>query len=234
MKKLILSICLAFTFTSCATVQGLLSEPSVWETVSALKEILNSSAFRAIDKLAKINNNGIESALPEEIRPVLATLRTLGLGDEIDKVSKAVGNASELALIESKGIVGDAIKEVKFDDAVAVVLGGQDAATVVMKNAMYGAVKKRYSNRLNVELDKTDANKFWPMAQSAYNIFAKKKVKGSLSDFIAERAVDAIFVAIGKEEAVIRQNPNELESAVVSKVFDYYKNNQRRTKRVSF
>ena len=31
-----------------------------------------------------------------------------------------------------------------------------------------------------------------------------------------------LVIAIGKEEAVIRQNPNELGSTVVDKVFDYY------------
>tara|TARA_B100000497_G_C7672775_1_gene406097 strand:- start:254 stop:928 length:675 start_codon:yes stop_codon:yes gene_type:complete len=210
------------TFTSCATIQGLLSEPTVWETVSALKEVLNTSVFRAIDKLAKLNQNGVESIIPEEIKPVLATLRTLGLGDEIDRVTKSIGDASEIALTESKGLVSDAIKEVKFEDAAAVVMGGPDAATLVMKNAMYEAVKKRYSDRLNVELEKTDVNKYWPMAQSAHNIFAKNKVEGSLSDFLAAKAVDGLFIAIGKEEAVIRKNPNELGSAVVDKVFDYY------------
>ena len=226
MKKIVFSLCLTFTLTSCATVQSLLSEPTTWETVSALKEVLNSSAFRAIEKLAKINQDGVESALPEEIKPVLATLRTLGLGSEIDKVTQSIGNASEIALEESKGIVADAVKELTFEDAAAVVMGGPEAATVVMKNAMYGSVKKRYSDRLNQELDKTDVNKYWPMAQSAYNIFAKEKVEGSLSDFLAERAVDGLFIAIGKEEAIIRENPNELGSAVVTKVFNYYRNKQ--------
>ena len=226
MKKIVLSLAIALSVTSCATVQGLLSEPTVWETVSALKEVLNSSAFRAIDKLAKLNRDGLENTLPEEIRPVLATLRTLGLGNEIDKVTESIGKASEVALIESKGIVSDAIKEIKFDDAAAVVMGGEDAATMVMKNAMYGSVKKRYSEKLNEELDKTDVNKYWPMAQSAYNIFAKNKVEGPLSDFIAERAVDALFIAIGKEEAKIRENPAQLGSAVVTKVFDHYRNKQ--------
>ena len=224
MKNIFIALVTLFMLSSCSTLQKLVTEPSVWETVSALKEVLNSSAFRTIDKLAKINNDGIESVLPEEIRPVLETLKTLGLGDEIDKATKAIGLASGVALNESKGIISDAIKEVKFEDAASIVLGGENAATLVMKNAMYGAVKKRYSDKLNVELEKSDANKYWPLAQSAYNIFSKNKVEGSLSDFLAERAVDALFIGMGKEEVVIRQDPNSLGSAVVSKVFDYYKN----------
>jgi|GEM_PF-3945148 len=35
------------------------------------------------------------------------------------------------------------------------------------------------------------------------------------------------FIGMGKEEAVIRQNPSALGSAVVTKVFDYYKNKKQ-------
>lgn len=226
MKRIIFPLLITFTLASCATVQQLLTEPTAWETVSALKKVLNSSAFKTIDKLAQVNESGVESLLPDDLKPVLATLKTLGLSDEIDQATKAISAASGVALVESKGIVQDAIKEVKFEDAASVVLGGENAATVLMKNAMYGAVKKRYSEKLDVELSKSEAPKYWPMAQSAYNIFAKKKINGSLSDFLAERAVDALFIGMGKEEAVIRQNPNALGDAVVSKVFDYYKNKQ--------
>ncbi len=48
-------------------------------------------------------------------------------------------------LSESEEIVGDAIRELNFTDAVAVVLGGE------------ATVKKRYSTRIGQELGKTEA-----------------------------------------------------------------------------
>ena len=209
--------------SSCSTLQNLAMAPSNIETINAVKEVLNGSAFKAIEGLAKASNGGLEAVLPEEVRPVLATLKTLGLGDEINKLDKKVGMVSEAAYIESKGLMSDAIKEVKFEDAASIVMGGENAATIALKNAMYGAVKKRYASRLDGELANIDETKHWDTAVSAYNLFAKNKIEGSLSDFIAERAVDAVFVAMGKEEAVIRKNPASLEKAVVTKVFDYYK-----------
>ena len=224
MVKPIISLVLVFTLTSCATLQNLLMEPSSLETITALREVLNSSAFRTINKLAQVQQDGVESLLPEELQPVLTTLKTMGLGREIEKITNAIGDASGVVLEESKGIMTDAIKEVSFTDAVAIVTGAPDAASIALKNAMYGAVKKRYSDRLNIELDKTDAKRYWPMAQSGYNLFSKNKIEGELSDFLAERAVDALFIGMGKEEAVIRQNPQSLGKPVVTKVFDYYKN----------
>ena len=219
-----ISLAFVFMLTSCATLQNLLMEPSSLETITALREVLNGSAFRTINKLAQVHQNGVESLLPEELQPVLTTLKTMGLGKEIDHITNAIGEASGVVLEESKGIMTDAIKEVSFTDAVAIVTGAPDAASIALKNAMYGAVKKRYSDKLDIELDKTDANRYWPMAQSGYNLFSKNKIKGELSDFLAERAVDALFIGMGKEEAVIRQDPQSLGKSVVTKVFDYYKN----------
>jgi len=220
-------LCVLFITSSCSTLNNLTLAPSNLETINALKEVLNSSAFKALNGLAKSSDGGLEAILPDEIKPVIATLKTLGLGDEINTLNQKVGQVSKVALGEGQGLMTDAISEVRFEDAAAVVLGGEDAATIALKNAMYGAVTKRYSSRLDTELTKVDETKHWDAAVSAYNLFAKNKIEGSLSDFIAKRAVDAVFIGMGKEEAVIRQNPSALGSAVVTKVFDYYKNKKQ-------
>ena len=225
MKPFILSALTAvFILSSCSTLSNLGIKPSALETVMALKEILNSSTFKAISKLQKLATDNPAAALPSELQPVLASLKTLGYGSEIDKVTKQVGLASTLVLAESEGIIKDAIKEVDFGDAVAVVTGGPDAATHILKNNMKLAVKKRYSLRLEQELSKSDVDvkTYWPMAASAYNLFSKNKVDGSLTDFMADKAVDAVFLSMGQEEKEIRKDYKSLGLGVVNKVFDYY------------
>jgi hypothetical protein len=105
---------------------------------------------------------------------------------------------------------------------VAVVIGGEDAATQVLRQAMYATVKQRYSSLLNAEFEKNDVNKYWPLAAGAYNMFSKNKVDSNLSDFAAERAVDVLFLSIGKEEKNIRTDYKSLGKQAVTKVFDYY------------
>ena len=104
--------------------------------------------------------------------------------------------------------------------------GGKDAATQVLKNNMKTVVRKRYSEKLSSELDKSEINGYWPLAASAYNIFAKTKVDASLSNFLADRAVDGLFLAIGHEEQEIRKDYKSLGVSVVNKVFDYYIKNK--------
>jgi len=221
MKKIILLTTILIV-SSCNSLKNLALEPSKLETITAVKEVLNSSAFRAINTLRKINKNGLDGFLPPELKPVLGSLKGLGLGKEIDKVEKKIGQVSQVMANESAGIMEDAIKEVSFKDAVGIVVGGKSEATNVLRQAMYGSVKKRYSARLDKELGKTDIPKFYPLAANAYNLFAKKKVDNSLSEFMAERAVDVLFLTMGQEETKIRKDPKKLGKAVVTKVFDYY------------
>jgi len=212
--------------SSCKTLGSLGIKPSHLETVMALKGILDSSTFKAIKTLKNLSDDGGTSMLPKEVNGVLKTLKTIGYGDEIDKATKAIGSSSKIVLSESEGIIGDAIKELKFSDAVAVVLGGEDAATNVLKRAMYGTVKKRYSERLGAELGKTEALDYWTLAAQAYNLFSKNKIESTLPDFLAERAVDALFISIGKEEAKARTDYQAIGNKVVTKVFDYYSKNK--------
>ncbi len=227
MKNIRISILLTCSLIlgSCGSLSDYINlAPTNLETITAVKEVLNSSAFKALSTLSKLSGDDPTSALPAEIQPVLATLSKLGLGGEIDKAKAQIGAASKLMYTEGQGIMTDAIKEVSFKDAAAIVIGGEDAATQVLKDAMYKSVKSRYSAKLDTELDKTEAKQYWPMATGAYNLFASddKKVDNNLSDFMAERAVDALFLSMGKQEKAIRQDPASLGKSVVTKVFDYY------------
>ena len=230
MKKIFV-LGLVLTLSSCSTFKKLRIEPTALETITAVKEVLNSSAFRAVKTLRKLDKNGVDGFLPPELKPVLQSLKMLGLEKEIAEVEKKVGTVSKLMVNESAEILDDAIKEVKFKDAIGIVIGGKSEATNVLRHAMYDSVKKRYSTKIEKELEKTEATKFWPLAANAYNLFAKEKVSSSLPDFMAERAVDALFLTMEKEETTIRQDPKELGKAVVTKVFDYYQKNQKRKRK---
>ncbi len=226
MKKIIIPfLILTMMLTSCSTLNNLGIAPTSLETIQAVKGLMDGSSFRAIQALQKMNAaGGVQGLLPEELTPVLNTLKTLGVGKEVDQITTQINGISKMVAGESAGIMKDAISSIKITDAVGVVLGAEDAATMLLKNAMYGSVKKRYSERLDTELAKTEVPQYWPMATGAYNLFAKNKVDSDLSGFLAERAVDALFLTMGKEEKQIRQDPKKLQNAVVTKVFDYYQN----------
>lgn len=221
MKNALLLTLATLVLASCTTLNKLGIKPSAVETALALKQVLNSSTFKTIQTLKNLSD-GDSEMIPNELNTVLSGLGALGYGEDVDKIKEQISKASGIALSESEGIIADAIKEIRFKDAAAIVLGGEDAATGVLKNAMYGTVKKRYSVRLGKSLEGLEALQYWPIAARAYNLFSSNKVDSTLPDFLAERAVDALFVGIGKNEKVVRADYKSLGNQVVTKVFDYY------------
>jgi hypothetical protein len=216
----------ATIFSSCAGLKKNV-KPSDLENVAALRDLLNSSTFSAIKTLSQLSSNNPETLLPPEIAPVLQTLRNLGMAEEIDKISVEIGAISKLVLDESQVILADAINQTKFNDALAAVVGGQDAATQVLRNNMKISVKNRYSSLIDQQLEEHDINTYWPLAQNAYNLFSRKKIEGSLSDIMAEAMVDVIFTAMGKQETELRNNPSQIGTDVAMKVFTYYQKQQQ-------
>jgi len=87
MKK-IFALGLVLILSSCSTLKNLGVEPTALETITAVKEVLNSSAFRAVKTLRKLDKNGVDGFLPPELKPVLQSLKTLGLGADIEKVEE--------------------------------------------------------------------------------------------------------------------------------------------------
>ena len=225
MKRVItLLLVVGLMLPSCSTLKQLGIEPTALETITALRSVLDSSAFKAAKTLGQMKMGGVESVVPKEIVQVLGKLEGLGLGGDIEKVTKKVGEISGMVAEEGAVLMKDAIKNVDFGDAAAVVLYGEDAATQALRNSMYKSVKQRYSERLDTEFSKVPELQYWDAAKAAFNLFAKKdeKIDGSLSDFAAERAVDAMFLTMGKEERKIRKDPASVGKAVVTKVFNYY------------
>lgn len=221
MKRLllVLGVALILPMQSCTSLNAILGEPSEAEVVAALSRLLDSSALGAVSKLM----NSTDGIIPAEIRPVLGALETLGVGGDIGNIERKITDVSKTVAAESGSILKESISNLSFGDAVAVVLGGKDAATRVLKQAMYTTVKDRYSAKLDAELAKVgDIQEYWALGAGAYNMFAKNKIGGDASDFLAERAVDALFASMGAEEEKARNNYESIGSSVVNKVFDYY------------
>jgi len=222
----LLALCLFLS--SCAGLKNVLPIPTDFESALALKEVLNSSTFKALKTLNSMKNG--ENGLPEELQPILAALNTVGYGDKVEEITKSIQNATTIAAAESEIIMKDAIKQLKFKDAAKIVVTGGDAATTVLKQAMYKSVLNRYSERIDLELEKSDVNKYWPIAAGAANIFAKDKVDKKASDFLAKRAVDGLFLSVGAKEKDTRESYKKLGNKVVTKVFDYYKDKKLNSK----
>jgi len=92
--KNIITLCLVvgLMLPSCSTLKQLGIEPTALETISALRSVLDSSAFRAAKTLGKMKTGGTESIIPKEVVLVLDKLKGLGIGGDVDKITQKVGD----------------------------------------------------------------------------------------------------------------------------------------------
>ncbi len=225
----LLTIFLACIFlASCSTTKNNDYRPSESETINAVKNLMSGSSANALTMLSKTQQNGIESILPEEVRPIISTLRTLGLTKEITKVDNLLKSSSGMIYAQGNAIMNEAIKDLKINGAANILNGNDNAASLLLKEAMSSTIKSRYNDKISSALKAIPETKYWDIAVSTYNTFAKNKISGSLEDFITDTAVDAVFEAMSSEETKIRKNPASLNNEEFTKVFEYYQSQQNK------
>ena len=107
------------------------------DIVAGLKEALTVGAKNSSEKLSSVDgffaNAAIKVLMPEEAKKAESTLRSLGLGNLVDKAILSMNRAAEEASKSAAPIFVDAIKSMSIQDAVGILKGNDTAATSYLK-----------------------------------------------------------------------------------------------------
>ena len=125
------AIVFALLVSAQATAQGV-ADLSNKETSSGLKEALSRGAEMAVSQLGKPNgfmgDARVKIPLPESLQGAEKMMRKLGMKKQADKLIETMNRAAESAVVEARPILINAVKNMSFDDAKAILTGGEDAA----------------------------------------------------------------------------------------------------------
>jgi hypothetical protein len=238
-KLLVLTIALNLFFISSYAqgFQGLLNKAkssipggsnktglSNTDIVSGLKEALRVGTDSSVSRVSKVNgffgSPAIKILMPPEAQKVEQTLRSMGMGDLVDKAILSMNRAAEDA---SKG-VGDifwnAIKNMSITDGVQILQGSDTAATSYLRKNTTMQLTGKFSPTIDSSLKKVDATKYWKDVFSTYNkIPFVKPVNTDLVAYVTSKALAGLFYNIGLEEQQIRKNPAAQVTDILKKVF---------------
>lgn len=195
------------------------------EAVSALREALKIGTQNASGRLSTVNgffgNQLIKVLMPPEAKKVENTLRSIGMGDQVDKAILSMNRAAEDASGKAVQIFVNAITSMSVSDGIAIVRGGQGAATNYLKNRTTGELTNAFRPIVNNSLNKVNATKYWGDVFSIYNALptTRQKVNTDLVAYVTERALNGLFVTIADEENKIRTNPAARITDILKKVF---------------
>jgi hypothetical protein len=217
------------TASSAASGLAALSQGQVAE---ALKQALGDGLQHAVAQLGRsdgfLTNLNVKIPLPEKLKTVEKTLRSLHQEKLADEFVTTMNHAAELAVPQAASVFGEAVKPMSIEDAKAILTGTNDAATQYF----------RRTTQTNLYA------KFYPIVQQATatagvtaaykNMLAKVNPGGTLGGllnsyagadalnvdaYVTSQALNGLFRLVAEEEARIRQNPVARTTDLMRQVF---------------
>jgi hypothetical protein len=193
------------------------------DTASGLKEALSRGAEMAVGQLGKPNgfmgDARVKIPLPESARAAEKMMRTLGMKKQADELIETMNRAAEMAVVEAKPILINAVKNMSFDDARGILTGGEDAATQYFKRTTSGAIGEKFLPIVKKSTAKVNlAGQYNQYAGQAAKLGLDKN-DADLDTYVTKKAMDGLFLMIAEQEKAIRKDPIGTGSSMLQKVF---------------
>jgi Protein of unknown function (DUF4197) len=234
MKKIVVLFALSSVFfVSCGqkinlgkVVNAVLSGAplSEEEIGMGLKEALSVGINLGADKASALDgylkNPKIKIPFPPEVQKVETALRGIGLGPKVDDFILALNRGAEDAAKEAKPIFISAIKQLTIRDAISILRGDKNAATMFLKRTTSASLISAFEPFIVKSLEKTQATKYYTDIATSYNrIPLVTKINPDLKGYATQKAIDGLFLLVEEEEAKIRENPLARTSELLKRVF---------------
>jgi hypothetical protein len=194
------------------------------DAADGIKEALVNGTGESVKQVSVLNgywgNPEIKIPFPAEAKEMESKLRTIGMGKKVDEFNESMNRAAEKAASEAKPIFLTAIKEMTVRDAVNIVKGTDNAATMYLKNNTSPQLIDKFQPIIKTSLDNVNATRYWSDLITIYNkIPMVKKMNPDLPQYVTQKAIDGLFIMIAKEELKIRKDPVARTSELLKKVF---------------
>ncbi|HMI07900.1 MAG TPA: DUF4197 domain-containing protein [Flavobacterium sp.] len=205
------------TATSSTSTNGL-------DISAGLKEALNNGITKQVSKLTATDgfykNAAVKILMPDELKKVDKTLRSMGMSSLADDGIKALNRAAEDAVKEATPIFVGAVKNMNITDAKNILMGPDNAATAYLQKGTTTALYAKFSPVVQESIGKVGADKIWATIITKYNkIPLVSKVNPDITDYVTNKALDGVFKMITVEEKSIRNNLSSRSSDLLKKVF---------------
>ena len=231
MKKIlsILTLCGTMALSSCETLQqvaGSMGGPvTEAEAGQGIKEALAQGLVKSVLQLNNVDGFFKDAVykilMPQKKKKIENTLRSLGMNSLVDKAILSINRGAEEAVGTAKPIFADAIKSMTLQDAIGLIKNGDTSATHFFRVKTTDKLVAAFTPIIQASLNKTDATKYYGDVIKTYNDLPVtfKKLNPDLTGYVTNKATNALFDLIGKEEVNIRNNFVARTTDLLKKVF---------------
>lgn len=226
MKSIFTAIIVCFFFYGCDVIKQLPQSTGITEAEAAegIKEALSQGLVKSVLQLNKedgfFKDAFYKILIPEEARKIENTLRDIGLGSMVDKAILQINRGAEDAAGHAKPIFTDAIKRMDIGDAIGLVRNGDTSATHFFREKTTAQLVTAFTPVIKSSLDKVNATKYYGDMVNKYNSLPLvKKLNPDLTGYVTNKAINALFDLVAKEEKNIRNNFAARTTELLKKVF---------------
>lgn len=193
---------------------------------AGLRDALSQGLFSGFDAFANPNSGNplVRFAFPGDAAKIEKTLKDVGMDKVVDQVTSKFTKAMSSAVVAAKPIFLNSVKKMSIRDAASLlVTDNLHAATEYFKASMSPELMTAFRPIVDSTIKTEGANKEWSNLVSVYNKipFINKPLENNLTDFIAARAIDAMFVSVANEEEKIRTKYEFRKTDMMKKAFGY-------------
>ena len=194
------------------------------QIAAGLKEALNVGTGNAVNLVSQIDgfnsNELIKILLPSELKTVEKTARQFGMGAQFDELILSMNRAAETASKSAAPIFIDAIKDMTINDALKILNGRENEATLYFKDKTEAKLTEVFSPIVTDAMNQVGVAKTYKDLTSNIKSIPFVNVKVTdIDQYVTSKTLDGLFTMIAKEEVNIRENPSARINDLLKDVF---------------
>ena len=191
---------------------------------AGLKEALQIATERAVSSTSRaggfLDNPKIHIGLPGSLGKMASGLRAVGMGAQVDELEVAMNRAAEKATSEATPVFVDAIKAMSFQDASAIVTGGDTAATDYFEKTTSESLRTRFRPIVEQAMQKVGVAQQYEQLVARYkSVPFASAPQLDLTSYVTDKTLAGLFTVVGEEEKQIRTNPAARATDLLKQVF---------------
>jgi len=223
---------LLFALTACESIPDLgevLTLPTSGQTLSTetiasgLREALQVGSERAVSTLGQSDgflNSVFHIPLPDSLRQAQEVAGRFGMDGIFDEMEVRLNRAAEAAVPRAKSLFVTAIRQLTFQDVLAIYRGPNDAATRYLEQTTAATLRAQMRPIVDDSLSEVGAlNTFRTLADQYNRLPLVTPIDADLTSHVLDHASTALFAQVAKEEAAIREDPAKRTTELLREVF---------------
>jgi hypothetical protein len=194
------------------------------EGTQALRAALERGAQAAVAQLGKadgfLGNSKVRIPLPSVLENAAPLLKTMGKGKQLDELITAMNRAAEQAVPLALPLLKSAIKSMSVTDAQHILTGGDTSVTQFFADKTRTPLGEQFLPIVSKVTDRLSLSKRYnDVAGRAAKMGLLKGEQANVQQYVTAKALDGLYLVIGEQEKLIRQDPIGTGSAILKKVF---------------